>query len=150
MSNPTEAAIGDGLGQGTIVDDDRTTASVDLAVTKTDSPDPVATRADLTYTVIVANKGSGRATGVKLIDTLPQGVSFRSATLSRGSCDRQKRVITCSLGNLESGADATIAIVITPTKAGTITNEASVTGDQPEQDQANNKATQATTVTGRR
>lgn len=100
--------------------------------------------------IAVANKGPGLASGVKLVDTLPRGVSFDSATPSRGSCDREKRVITCSLGSLAGGTDATVAIVVTPTGAGTITNQASLTGDQPEQEMANNKATQATTVTGRR
>jgi len=149
LSNATEAAIADGLGQGTIVDDDQA-ASVDLAITQTDAPDPATVGATLTYTVSVTNRGSGNATGVKLVDPLPRGVSIGSVTPSRGSCERQKRTITCSLGSLDGGSSATVTIVVTPTKAGTLTNQASVTGDQPEQDLANNKATQGTTVTSRR
>src|SRR5439155_865112 len=55
-------------------------AAVDLAVTKTDSPDPVLAPQPLTYIVTVANSGPGAATGVTLTDTLPAGVTFVSAT----------------------------------------------------------------------
>src|SRR5919198_71434 len=56
----------------------------DLSVTNADSPDPVLQGQDLTYHLTVTNNGtpSGPSTtsGVKLVDTLPAGVTFVSAT----------------------------------------------------------------------
>ena len=55
----------------------------DLAVAKSDSPDPVAVGDQLTYTLTVNNTGAGDATGVTLTDTLPSAVSFVSVTPSQ-------------------------------------------------------------------
>jgi uncharacterized repeat protein (TIGR01451 family) len=56
--------------------------------------------------------------------------------------------VTCNLGNLASGASATATIVVTPTIGGTISNTASVTGNELDPDAANNSATHSTTVNG--
>ena len=59
------------------------TAAADLAVTKTDSPDPVKVGQVLTYTIRVANNGPSSATGVVLEDKLPKNAGFGSATTTR-------------------------------------------------------------------
>ena len=97
-------------------------APPDLAVSKTDSPDPVAVGDLLSYTVTVNNAGVGDATGVTLTDTLPASVTFASATPSQGSCGEAGLVVSCDLGDLGSGAGATVTIVVQPTATGTITN----------------------------
>jgi len=56
----------------------------DLSLTKADSPDPVTTGQQLTYTLAVTNNGPASVTGVTVTDPLPGGVSFVSATPSRG------------------------------------------------------------------
>jgi uncharacterized repeat protein (TIGR01451 family) len=94
-----------------------TTAQADLSVTKTDSPDPVTARSDVTYTVTVTNSGPATATGVTLVDQLPEAV-FVSATASQGSCARSGKgrrdgTRTCDLGSLAPGATATVTIVLT-------------------------------------
>ena len=43
----------------------------DLEITKSDSPDPVTTGSDLTYTITVTNNGPDAATSVTVTDTLP-------------------------------------------------------------------------------
>jgi uncharacterized repeat protein (TIGR01451 family) len=58
--------------------------SPDLAVSRTDSPDPVVVTDHLTYTVAVNNAGVGDATDVTLTDTPPDSVDFVSATTSPG------------------------------------------------------------------
>jgi uncharacterized repeat protein (TIGR01451 family) len=42
----------------------------DLAVTKTDSPDPVKIGQNITYTITVTNNGPDRATGVYAVDNI--------------------------------------------------------------------------------
>src|SRR5207247_1239345 len=48
----------------------------DLAVTKTDSPDPVTAGTDLTYTVTLVNNGPSDAQAVSLTDTVPANTTF--------------------------------------------------------------------------
>ncbi|MDQ8739411.1 DUF11 domain-containing protein [Paenibacillus sp. LHD-38] len=118
----------------------------DLAVTKTDTPDPVFVGSPLTYNVVVPNNGPSTATGVTLIDTLPAGVTFISANPSQGSCTETGGVVTCSLGTLANGASATVEIVVTPTAAGTTTNTANVSGNEFDPNLANNTDTEETVI----
>jgi len=120
-------------------------ASADLAVTLTDSPDPVTAGANLTYTISVANNGPDGATGVTLTDDLPAEVTLVSASSSQGSCSGTATV-TCSLGSLASAASATVTIVVTANAAGTITNTASASANEADPDAPNNTASASTTV----
>jgi uncharacterized repeat protein (TIGR01451 family) len=113
--------------------------SADLSITKTDSPDPVQVGDHLTYTIMVTNGGPSSATGVIVTDTLPGGVAFVSATPSQGSCSGTSTV-TCNLGTLGNGASATVTIVVMPDTAGTLSNTASVTGNENDPNTANNTA----------
>jgi len=105
------------------------TPSADLIVTQSDSPDPVPVGETLTYTVTVANNGPSDATGTTLTDTIPTNSTFVSATPSQGTCSETAGVVTCDLGTLINGGMATVAIAVTPTLDGTITNSASATSD---------------------
>jgi uncharacterized repeat protein (TIGR01451 family) len=130
------------------VRDARTQA--DLAVAQTDSPDPASARGQLTYTVTVRNDGPAAATGVTLVDTLPDAL-FLSATPSQGTCVRGGKgqrdgVLTCELGSLAAGQSATVPIVVSPSRDGTITNTAVVRANEPDADPADNTAIEPTTV----
>lgn len=118
----------------------------DIAVSQQDVPDPVAVGSNLTYTVIVSNLGPATASGVTLSDTLPAGVTFVSATPSQGSCTQSGGIVSCALGSIDSGASATVAIVVTPTATGTIVNSASAASAAVDFVPGNNSASASTTV----
>jgi uncharacterized repeat protein (TIGR01451 family) len=120
-------------------------SAADLAITMTDSPDPVKKRRELTYAINVVNNGPSTASGVVVTDALPPDVIFMSATSSQGSCSGTATV-TCELGSLASGAGVDVTIVIKPTSVGTLSNTADVTGSDPDPDAANNSATATTIV----
>jgi len=122
-----------------------TSLGADLAVTKTDSPDPVQVGTNLTYTLTVTNNGPNEATGVTLTDTLPTGVTFVSATPSQGTCSQAGGTVTCNLGTLANGASTTATVVVSPTATGTLTNTATVAGDKSDPDNTNDTA-RATTI----
>jgi uncharacterized repeat protein (TIGR01451 family) len=121
--------------------------AVDLVLTQTDSPDPVQTGQNLTYTLTVQNTGTAPASNVVVTDTLPGGVTFVSATASQGSCAGTSTV-TCNLGSLAGGATATVTIVVQPTANGTLSNTAQVSMTETDPTPANNTATATATVGG--
>jgi uncharacterized repeat protein (TIGR01451 family) len=121
-------------------------ASADLSLTKTDSPDPVTVGSSLTYTVTVTNNGPDAATGVRVRDRLPAGVTFVSAVSSQGPCQQNSGRVLCNLGKINNGANATVTIVVSPTSTGLLRNTANVTSRITDPNTANNRSTAKTTV----
>jgi uncharacterized repeat protein (TIGR01451 family) len=121
-------------------------ARADLAVSKTDSPSRVPIGRDLTYTVAVANSGPDAGSAVSVTDQLPPSATFVSAAPSRGSYSEAGGTITWTLGTMESGATATLEIVVNPRTAGTITNRVSISATASDPNLANNRDFEDTTV----
>ena len=83
-------------------------------------------------------------------DTLPAGVTLISAASSAGiGCGEQSGVVTCELGDLASGARASIILVVTIDSLTTeiITNSATVTSQVFDPDSSDNQIDRQTTVT---
>ena len=118
----------------------------DLAVTKTANPVAAKVGDTISYAVAVTNKGPSPANGVTMTDVLPAGVSYVSATTTRGSCSGNSTV-TCSIGTLPENASATVTIVVKATAAGTVKNTADVGPSQDDPDKTNNTASATTMVT---
>ena len=81
-----------------------------------------------------------------LTDVLPSGVTFVSASSSQGTTSLTGGTVTASLGSLADGASATVTIVVTTIKAGTINNTATVVGNESDPDPGNNSTTLSTSV----
>ena len=123
-----------------------------LSVTKSDSPDPVATGGIITYTIVVTNNGPAAANAVTLDDTVPGGTTFLSCVSSIGSCSGPAvggtGLVTASLGSMGPAGFATVTLRVTVTaNAGTgISNTAITTSSTPDPVLANNSASAGTTV----
>ncbi len=119
----------------------------DLGLLKLDSPDPVRAGQNLTYTLVVTNRGPNDATGVTITDPLPAAVSFVSAMPSQGACSGAATV-TCTLGGLGAGNSAAVSIVVAVSAAAvpSVTNTATVTASEPDPNPPDNIATAQTTV----
>src|SRR5262249_3764902 len=85
--------------------------------------------------------------GIRLVDTLPAGLVYVSATPSQGTCSQASRTITCDLLELAPGASATVTVVAATQIAGAFTTSATVSATQPDPNTANNAAA-ATVVAG--
>jgi len=122
----------------------------DLEITKTDNPDPVTAGEDLAYTVTVTNNGPYGATGVIVTDILPEGVTFKSASVTKGTATHTGGVVTWEAGTLDMWASAYLTIVVTVDEGtrGTLINTAEVRSNENETDTypGNNEVVEETVV----
>jgi uncharacterized repeat protein (TIGR01451 family) len=126
------------------------TASADLSVVKL-GPATITASGALTYQVDVANAGPSAAGAVSMVDTLPAGVTFVSATGTGWTCTNVGNAsVTCTRPTLAAGASApTITIVVTaPAQPATLTNTAAVTSTTADPDPTDNSSSVSTDVTG--
>ena len=100
----------------------------DLAVSASASASPVLLGQPVIYTVTVTNNGPANAINVLLRDALPAGVTVTDVVLSQGTYSGTGTLVA-NLGNLASGASATLTITAIPGATGTFINTASVTSD---------------------
>ena len=128
----------------------------DLALTKTGLPETVVAGQNITHTITVTNLGPSIATAVVVRDNLPAEVTMVSATPSAGQCvpgtpGNAALPLTCTLGNMASGAINVITVVSrvrSNTPNGTVlANGASVSGTSTDPNNANNIQTAFTNVT---
>ena len=120
-------------------------SSSDLSVTKTASPNPGQVGVNLAYRITATNNGPANATNVSVMDTLPSGVTFVSASTTQGSCSGTSTV-NCALGTLNVSANAIVTIVVSPTTPGQLSNTASVSATQSDFDTSNNSSSITTTI----
>ena len=99
----------------------------------------------LSYSIKVSNAGALSASGVTVTDLLPAGVSMVSAVPSQGSCTGTSSVV-CALGNLNVDGVATIALVVTPSNTGSLSNSVSVATNEVDVTPLNNTASATVSV----
>ena len=120
---------------------------IDLAITKSDSQDPVKAGGTFSYTLDIVNNGPSDATGVVVTDNLPAtGVSFIDASLTPASVNDDQ--LTFDLGNLVKGErrSITINVRVDDDFTGTLLNHTEVRANEEELTLANNEDTEPTLV----
>jgi uncharacterized repeat protein (TIGR01451 family) len=151
---PTVDAMQSTLGGGFVAKIAPTVRFADLVLSQTMAPDPVTRGDQVTYTVKVTNAGPDEAGAVDVIDTPPMGtygagVSFSA---SQGSCTRDLETsagnITCALGPLAAGAEATVTIAPGLSFYSTFTNRTAIRSNVSDPHSADNSAVTSTTPVG--
>jgi len=159
ISNTATASSPDDPSAGNNSDTETTTVSggvgADMKITKSDSPDPVSTGGNITYSINVSNSGPSGATSLALNDVVPSNTTFVSLTLAAGwSCSTPgvggTGTVSCTIASMASGASASFTLVV-KVNAGTpnttvITNTTTITATSSDPSTANNTATATTTV----
>ena len=126
-------------------------AQADLALVKTGAPDPVFSGGPtLSYDITLTNNGPDGATGIVLVDTLPDGVTLDDFTPpAGGSCSAAFPTLTCNVAPLAAEDSVSMSIIVTPEAVADsveLTNTAAVTAVEVDPNTANNTATLTTTV----
>jgi uncharacterized repeat protein (TIGR01451 family) len=130
----------------------------DLAITKTDRPDPVMAGNELFYDITVTNLGPATAVGAVVTDTLPVTVpplTFLADDVpGAGVCTAVANVLTCGpLPDIPLGGSVTFSIkvgipasLVNTTGHGVITNTAAVGGAAPADGNPTNDSVSQDTV----
>ncbi len=131
---------------------------IDLVVSKQVWPLVGVVNQPLTYTIVLTNRGPAGVSEMSLVDMLPNSVAFASIgdpsglQYSTSFCQTPSiggsGAINCRLTNLVNGAYATIAIVVTPTHSGRITNTVTAIAPQQTESNPNDNSATVTTVVG--
>jgi uncharacterized repeat protein (TIGR01451 family) len=131
-------------------------ARADLAVTKSDSPDPVIAGTNLTYSITLINNGPSDAQNVSLSDTLPANTRFQSFNAPAGWTTVTPPVdgsgtVTATRATLAFGTPSqafTLVVRVCPEVLcnATVSNTASGTATTIDPDPSNNSPTATTSV----
>lgn len=123
--------------------------AADLRLEISAPPEPSTLGKPLQYVLQVHNQGESQAANVQVVDTLPEGVTLLAATSSQGSCSLANPV-TCALGTLEPGGEATVTLLVQTGQGGLLLNQAQVSaGDSADLDDWDNSAWVSTLVEAR-
>jgi len=126
----------------------------DVALTLSDSPDPVTISNPVTYTIVVANNGASgdAATGAIVVtQTVPSGWSGYTASGSGWTCSSSSAaptLVTCRhSSSLAAGTTSTITVRMTaPNTSGTASTTATMRVAQADSTTSNNADTETTLV----
>ena len=117
-----------------------TPVSADVRITKTGVATAGTKRA--TFTLAVTNAGPASAAAVVVRDTLTSKLTYVSSSSTVGSCSVAGATVTCNLGTLASGANATVTIVTSAKQFnGSVSNTATVSSTTSDLVTANNTST---------
>lgn len=112
----------------------------DLEIAKTTITPSVIAGEKATFQVTVTNNGPSQATGVVVTDTLPAGFTFDLAGSSSGCVAGISCTVPTPLLTGESYTFTIVADVVATTAEGTYTNDASVSGTEPDPVASNDDA----------
>jgi hypothetical protein len=152
LSSPVNAEILDGIGVGTIINDESPLAA-DLSVT-TSAASTINSGEQLAYTITINNAGPRLAAGITLMDAVPSGCTLSSVRSSAGVLTAPSPgatgSITWTLDSLAPGSEAKLDLVINvlALAGDTLVNTASVQSLSPDPDLANDTSVTLTTVQG--
>ncbi len=151
LSGPSNATITDNQGLGTIRNDDAAPPSANLSLTKLDSPDPVPSGENITYTLTVTNNGPDPAPSVIVTNNLPSTLTFVTCSATGGgACGGAGNDRTVTFSSIANGASVVITLVATVNSSvsggTTITNVATVASSTLDTDNSDNSASQTTSV----
>jgi uncharacterized repeat protein (TIGR01451 family) len=114
-------------------------ASANLSLLITNSA-LVRAGSDLTFTLLVTNRGPATASNVIVSNILAGDLIFRSGTTSRGTLSNIGNTVIGNVGILTNGQSVTLTITTKPHSIGSVTNLASVSSIVFDQDLLNNSA----------
>jgi uncharacterized repeat protein (TIGR01451 family) len=123
--------------------------NADLSIVKSTAA-PVAFGSNpITFTLAVTNNGPSSANTVSVVDTLPAGSTFVSASGTGWVCNNVAGTVTCTVASLPLGAAPVINLTFNAppvVTAGTLSNTATVSSATTDPTPANNSSTKTVPI----
>ncbi len=134
-------------GNNSATDNTTMTPEADLVISKVDSVDPTPICQRFDYTVEVTNNGPSCALGVEMVDSVQAELQLMN---TNPPCAQSANNVTCSLGDLDPGASASVDLEVMTldwsAMGTTSSNTASTSSDTDDPDVSNNAVTESTTI----
>ncbi|MBL8115796.1 MAG: DUF11 domain-containing protein [Acidobacteria bacterium] len=122
--------------------------TTDMGIAISASPDPGTVTGSLTYTASISNAGPDESSQSTAAISFGSGVLIQSVSASQGACASSTGSVSCSLGALTAGGQATVTVVVRPLQAGSTSATATISALETDPVTSNNQSTITTTVTG--
>ncbi len=123
-------------------------ASADIVLSKSVDQETASTMDTLTYVLSASNTGPSTASGVRIIDSLPDGLILNGIDAPGWSCLTTSNMVDCELMNplmIDQVASLTLMAVV-QAQSGTVSNNASVTSQVPDPQPDNNNDSASTMI----
>jgi uncharacterized repeat protein (TIGR01451 family) len=121
-------------------------SAADLSISAAGGPSPLYVGGNVTYTLVVTNKGLSVATAVVVSNTLPAGAALGTVTQSQGTHSTGGNLVVFNLGSIGVSASATMSLVVSPGVAGFALDTASVSANEVDLYLADNSASASVSV----
>lgn len=119
--------------------------NIDRSIVKTVNVDYPELNTNVVFTLTAENLGNGNAVGVSVSDKLPAGYAYVSDIPSLGTTYNATSGVW-TIGDMVSGAVATLKITAKVIQTGVNVNTATITGSQPDQVTSNDQSAVSTTT----
>ncbi|MCP4550397.1 MAG: DUF11 domain-containing protein [bacterium] len=120
-------------GDESKLDETNLAPAADLSLVKDSSAAAVGIGRAITYTLHVTNGGPSTASAVSVVDDLPAGVAFVSASETDWTCGEDGGTVTCDRSSLAPSETSDIEVVVTaPSSPGSLLNSATVSATTAE------------------
>lgn len=123
--------------------------SADLSIVKNTAAAAAFGSNPITFTLAVTNNGPSTASTVSVVDTLPAGSTFVSASGTGWVCNNVAGTVTCTVASLPVGAAPVINLTFNAppvVTAGTLSNTATVSSATNDPTPANNSSTKTVPI----
>ena len=121
--------------------------SADMSVTTSSTPTTPLINEQVTYSITVNNAGPSNNTGVVLTVMLPASATFESVTIDQGTCDVASVTVTCTIGDIASGASVSAQVIlIGPNEPMMLTLSATIVADADDPTASNNSVSEDVNV----
>ncbi len=120
--------------------------TADLSLTAQVGADPTPRGQPFLVSLVVTNAGPYLSSNVVVRSELTPGLALVSAIISQGGWTSAQGVFLGRLGNLAVGGTASVQLKFVPDVLGRVTNQVTVTADQPDPNAADNLTEAVTTV----
>lgn len=146
-ANVTASGFDHNFANNSDVESTTTLAIADVAVTLSESADPIGSGQFVTYTVVVTNQGPSPSSSLSLQQDLDSDFLITAVSLSQGTLTQFGNTLICDFSGMAANGSATLTVTCLATTTGTNFANAFLSWGDYDPNAANNTVAETTVVT---